>query len=90
VPHFPPQGAGYLTLLSRHSLGNGTIKMLPFRSLRWGMNCKKPIRTKENIPDYLDSPVEIGELILSIPCSRSWYITVTASIISSSDNPISW
>ncbi|PKL10535.1 MAG: hypothetical protein CVV52_17915, partial [Spirochaetae bacterium HGW-Spirochaetae-8] len=24
VPHFPPQGAGYLTLLSRHSLGNGT------------------------------------------------------------------
>jgi hypothetical protein len=25
VPHFPPQGAGYLTLLSRHSLGNGNF-----------------------------------------------------------------
>jgi hypothetical protein len=38
VPHFPPQGVGYLTLLSRHSLGNGTIKIIPFRSLRWGIN----------------------------------------------------
>jgi hypothetical protein len=37
VPHFPPQGAGYLTLLSRHSLGKRTIKMFPFRSLRWGI-----------------------------------------------------
>jgi len=27
-------GAGCFTLLSRHSLGIGTIKMQPFRSLR--------------------------------------------------------
>ncbi|MBI9096440.1 MAG: hypothetical protein JEY71_16375 [Sphaerochaeta sp.] len=36
MPPFPPQGAGYLTLLSRHSLGNGS--MLPLLSLRWGIN----------------------------------------------------
>jgi hypothetical protein len=36
-PPFPPQGAGYLTLLSRHSLGNGTILMVPLLSLRWGI-----------------------------------------------------
>ncbi|PKL12475.1 MAG: hypothetical protein CVV52_09925 [Spirochaetae bacterium HGW-Spirochaetae-8] len=28
-------GVGYLTLLSWQSLGNGIIRMLPFRSLRW-------------------------------------------------------
>ncbi|MGB4407016.1 MAG: hypothetical protein WBI82_09180 [Sphaerochaeta sp.] len=37
MPPFPPQGAGYLTLLSRHLLGNGTILMLPLLSLRWEM-----------------------------------------------------
>ncbi|MGB4408318.1 MAG: hypothetical protein WBI82_15790 [Sphaerochaeta sp.] len=37
MPPFPPQGAGYLTLLSRHSLGNGTMVMLPLLSLRWGI-----------------------------------------------------
>ncbi|MGB4408294.1 MAG: hypothetical protein WBI82_15665 [Sphaerochaeta sp.] len=38
MPSFPPQGAGYLTLLSRHSLGIGTMVMLPLLSLRWGIN----------------------------------------------------
>ncbi|MGB4407487.1 MAG: hypothetical protein WBI82_11560 [Sphaerochaeta sp.] len=38
MPPFPSQGAGYLTLLSRHSLGNGTILMLPLLSLRWRTN----------------------------------------------------
>ncbi|MGB4407364.1 MAG: hypothetical protein WBI82_10940 [Sphaerochaeta sp.] len=38
MPPFPPRGAGYLTLLSRHSLGNGTMVMLPLLSLRWGMS----------------------------------------------------
>ncbi|MGB4407715.1 MAG: hypothetical protein WBI82_12705 [Sphaerochaeta sp.] len=38
MPPFPPQGAGYLTLLSRHSLGNGTMVMLVLLSLRWGMS----------------------------------------------------
>ena len=38
LPPFPPQGAGYLTLLSRHSLGNRTMVMLPLLSLRWGIN----------------------------------------------------
>ncbi|MGB4406398.1 MAG: hypothetical protein WBI82_06025 [Sphaerochaeta sp.] len=37
MPPFPPQGAIYLTLLSRHSLGNGTMVMLVLLSLRWGM-----------------------------------------------------
>ena len=37
LPPFPPQGTGYLTLLSRHSLGRGTIMLIPFLSLRWGM-----------------------------------------------------
>ncbi|MGB4406113.1 MAG: hypothetical protein WBI82_04550 [Sphaerochaeta sp.] len=40
MPPFPPQGAGYLTLLSQHSLGNGTMVMLPLLSLRWGINMK--------------------------------------------------
>ncbi|MBI9095666.1 MAG: hypothetical protein JEY71_12355 [Sphaerochaeta sp.] len=30
-----PRGSGYLTLLSRHLLGNGTMVMLPLLSLRW-------------------------------------------------------
>ncbi|MGB4406024.1 MAG: hypothetical protein WBI82_04095 [Sphaerochaeta sp.] len=40
MPPFPPQGAGYLTLLSQPSLGNGTMVMvmLPLLSLRWGIN----------------------------------------------------
>ncbi|MGB4406857.1 MAG: hypothetical protein WBI82_08375 [Sphaerochaeta sp.] len=38
MPPFPPQGAGYLILLSQHSLGNGTMVMLVLLSLRWGMN----------------------------------------------------
>ncbi|MGB4405869.1 MAG: hypothetical protein WBI82_03305 [Sphaerochaeta sp.] len=38
MPPFPPQGAMYLTLLSRHSLGNGTMVMLVLLSLRWGIN----------------------------------------------------
>ncbi|MGB4407783.1 MAG: hypothetical protein WBI82_13050 [Sphaerochaeta sp.] len=42
MPPFPPQGAGYLTLLSRHSLGNGTMVMLPLLSLRWGIK-KNPL-----------------------------------------------
>ncbi|RFU94426.1 hypothetical protein DYP60_09505 [Sphaerochaeta halotolerans] len=37
MPPFPPQGTGYLTLLSRHSLQRGTIMLIPFLSLRWGM-----------------------------------------------------
>ncbi|MGB4405281.1 MAG: hypothetical protein WBI82_00265 [Sphaerochaeta sp.] len=37
MPPFPPQGAGYLTLLSQHLLGNGTMGMLPLLSLRWGI-----------------------------------------------------
>jgi hypothetical protein len=37
LPPFPPQGTGYLTLLSRHSLQRGTIMLIPFLSLRWGM-----------------------------------------------------
>ncbi len=36
-PPLPPQGAGYVTLRSRHSLGNGTIKMVPLLSLRLGI-----------------------------------------------------
>jgi DNA repair protein SbcD/Mre11 len=39
-----PQGAGYFTLLSRHSLGNGTIKMFPLRSLRWGISKERVVR----------------------------------------------
>ncbi|MGB4406549.1 MAG: hypothetical protein WBI82_06795 [Sphaerochaeta sp.] len=45
MPPFPPQGAIYLTLLSRHSLGNGTMVMLVLLSLRWGMKihvCRCP------------------------------------------------
>ncbi|MGB4406707.1 MAG: hypothetical protein WBI82_07605 [Sphaerochaeta sp.] len=38
MPPFPPQGAIYLTLLSRHSLGNATMVMLVLLSLRWGRN----------------------------------------------------
>jgi len=38
LPPFPPQGALYLTLLSQHSLGNGSMVMLPLLSLRWGIN----------------------------------------------------
>ncbi|WP_272916410.1 hypothetical protein [Sphaerochaeta halotolerans] len=37
MPPFPPQGTGYLTLLSRHSLQRGTIMLIPLLSLRWGM-----------------------------------------------------
>ena len=37
LPPFPPQGTGYLTLFSRHSLQRGTIMLIPFLSLRWGM-----------------------------------------------------
>ncbi|MGB4406368.1 MAG: hypothetical protein WBI82_05865 [Sphaerochaeta sp.] len=40
MPPFPPQGAIYLTLLSQHSLGNGTMVMLLLLSLRWGMTVK--------------------------------------------------
>jgi predicted amidohydrolase len=39
----PPQGAGYVTLRSRHSLGNGTIKMVPLLSLRLEINLKRAI-----------------------------------------------
>ncbi|MGB4406998.1 MAG: hypothetical protein WBI82_09090 [Sphaerochaeta sp.] len=42
MPPFPPQGALYLTLLSRHSLGNGTMVMLVLLSLRWGMKVLHP------------------------------------------------
>ncbi|MGB4405440.1 MAG: hypothetical protein WBI82_01095 [Sphaerochaeta sp.] len=45
MPPFPPQGAGYLTLLSSHSLGNGTMVILPLLSLRWGMNCRSVFNT---------------------------------------------
>ncbi|MGB4406885.1 MAG: hypothetical protein WBI82_08515 [Sphaerochaeta sp.] len=38
MPPFPPQGAIYLTLLSRHSLGNGSMVMLLPLSLRWGIS----------------------------------------------------
>ncbi|MGB4407448.1 MAG: hypothetical protein WBI82_11365 [Sphaerochaeta sp.] len=40
MPPFPPQGAGYLTLLSRHSLGNGIMVMLVLLSLRWGIKAE--------------------------------------------------
>ncbi|MGB4405837.1 MAG: hypothetical protein WBI82_03145 [Sphaerochaeta sp.] len=43
MPPFPPQGAGYLTLLSRHSLGNGTMVMLVLLSLRWGIKLELEI-----------------------------------------------
>ncbi len=33
LPPFPPEGAAYSTLLSRHSLGSRTIKMLPLLSV---------------------------------------------------------
>ncbi|PKL12221.1 MAG: hypothetical protein CVV52_10910 [Spirochaetae bacterium HGW-Spirochaetae-8] len=36
LPPFPLQGAGYFTLLPRHSLVRGTIKMLLPRSLCCG------------------------------------------------------
>ncbi|MBI9095132.1 MAG: hypothetical protein JEY71_09645 [Sphaerochaeta sp.] len=39
APFSAPRG-GYLTLLSRHSLGNGTMVMLVLLSLRWGMTEK--------------------------------------------------
>ncbi|MGB4405699.1 MAG: Coenzyme F420 hydrogenase/dehydrogenase, beta subunit C-terminal domain [Sphaerochaeta sp.] len=47
MPPFPPQGAGYLTLLSRHSLGNGTMVMLVLLSLRWGMSLDFQSGTKK-------------------------------------------
>ncbi|RFU96262.1 hypothetical protein DYP60_01465 [Sphaerochaeta halotolerans] len=37
VASFSAQGTGYLTLLSLHSLPRGTIMMIPFLSLHWGM-----------------------------------------------------
>jgi len=40
VASFSPTRAGYLTLLSQHSLGNGTMEMLLLLSLRWGINYK--------------------------------------------------
>ncbi|MGB4406510.1 MAG: hypothetical protein WBI82_06590 [Sphaerochaeta sp.] len=48
MPPIPPQVAGYLTLLSPPSLGNGTMGMLVLLSLRWGIisilrtPCTKP------------------------------------------------
>ncbi|MGB4406673.1 MAG: hypothetical protein WBI82_07430 [Sphaerochaeta sp.] len=45
MPPLPSQGAMYLTLLSRHSLGNGTMVMLPLLSLRWGMKRGMGLRT---------------------------------------------
>ncbi|MGB4406918.1 MAG: hypothetical protein WBI82_08685 [Sphaerochaeta sp.] len=44
MPPFPPQGAGYLTLLSSHSLGNGTMLMLVLLSLRWGIKSQVIVR----------------------------------------------
>jgi hypothetical protein len=43
LPLFPPQGTGYLTLLSRHSLQRGTFLLIPFLSLRWEMKKLKNI-----------------------------------------------
>ena len=40
---FPPQGTGYLTVLSLHSLGRRTIMMVPFLSLRWGIRFCIPL-----------------------------------------------
>jgi len=40
VPPFRPKGRGISTLRSRHSLGNGTNKLVPLLSLRLGI---KPI-----------------------------------------------
>ncbi|MGB4405352.1 MAG: hypothetical protein WBI82_00635 [Sphaerochaeta sp.] len=37
VASFSAPRGGYLTLLSRHSLGNGTMVMLVLLSLRWGI-----------------------------------------------------
>ncbi|MGB4406648.1 MAG: hypothetical protein WBI82_07295 [Sphaerochaeta sp.] len=37
MPPFPPHGAGYITLLSSHSLGNETMVMPLLLSFRWGM-----------------------------------------------------
>ncbi|MGB4407682.1 MAG: hypothetical protein WBI82_12540 [Sphaerochaeta sp.] len=55
MPPFPPQGAVYLTLLSRHSLGNGTMVMLVLLSLRWGMKDA----------DYILAYVENGQVHIS-------------------------
>ncbi|MGB4405517.1 MAG: hypothetical protein WBI82_01495 [Sphaerochaeta sp.] len=43
MPPYPPQGAGYLTLLSPHSLGNATMVMLLLLSLRWEMKFRSPL-----------------------------------------------
>ncbi|MGB4407142.1 MAG: hypothetical protein WBI82_09825 [Sphaerochaeta sp.] len=62
MPPFPPQGAGYLTLLSQHSLGNGTMVMLPLLSLRWGMNqCLSP---------WVRSPSPYAGLIVPQECRQ--------------------
>jgi hypothetical protein len=44
VPPFRPKGRGISTLRSRHSLGNGTNKLVPLLSLRLGI--------KETFYDY--------------------------------------
>ncbi|MGB4407013.1 MAG: lipocalin family protein [Sphaerochaeta sp.] len=57
MPTRSPQGAGYLTLLSSHSLGNGTMVMLVLLSLRWGM---KPERKALNTVPLLDLERYLG------------------------------
>ncbi|MXI85367.1 hypothetical protein [Sphaerochaeta halotolerans] len=43
IASFSAQGTGYLTLLSLHSLGRRTIMMVPFLSLRWGINFQRKL-----------------------------------------------
>ncbi|MGB4405561.1 MAG: hypothetical protein WBI82_01715 [Sphaerochaeta sp.] len=49
MPPLPSQGAMYLTLLSPHSLGNGTMVMLLLLSLRWGMKATHPKLNRTNL-----------------------------------------
>ncbi|MGB4408269.1 MAG: hypothetical protein WBI82_15525 [Sphaerochaeta sp.] len=48
MPPFPPQGAGYITLLSRHSFGNGPMVMLSLLLLRWGIKKKNATQTQQS------------------------------------------
>ncbi|MGB4408339.1 MAG: hypothetical protein WBI82_15900 [Sphaerochaeta sp.] len=47
MPPFPPQGAGYLTLLSPPSLGNGTMVVLVLLSLRGGIKALTLVYTAD-------------------------------------------
>ncbi|MGB4405826.1 MAG: hypothetical protein WBI82_03090 [Sphaerochaeta sp.] len=83
MPPFPPQGAGYLTLLSRPSLGNGTMVMLVLLSLRWGMKqgyrlCDSPDTTTSCLSggiSYLACSSARVRVVWSHTCSGPKYCT---------------